>query len=93
MSRPLLLRSAGVGVLLDTDGPQLPRVLHWGADPGPLDDPALTRLIDDLAPGVGNSALDEPWPFTLVPSQADGWSGRGSRSSVRTVSSGASAIT
>jgi alpha-galactosidase len=76
MTAPLLLRSAGVAVVLDVDGPQLPRVLHWGADPGPLDDEALGRLAGDLTPSLANSGLDEPWPFTLVPSQADGWSGR-----------------
>ena len=31
---PVLLRAAGVGVLLDVTGPELPRILHWGADPG-----------------------------------------------------------
>ena len=76
MTRPLLLRAAGVAVLVDADGPQLPRVLHWGADPGPLDDDALHRLATDLTPAVGHSGLDEPWPFPLLPGEADGWSGR-----------------
>ena len=76
MTRPLLLRAAGVAVLVDTDGPQLPRVLHWGADPGPLDGDALVRLVADLTPAVGHAGLDEPWPFPLLPGEADGWSGR-----------------
>lgn len=71
----VLVRAAGVALLLDTRGDDLPRVLHWGADPGPLDRAACVRLADDLAPAVPNSALDEPWPFTLLPGQADGWSG------------------
>jgi alpha-galactosidase len=72
----VLLRSAGVAVLLDTSGPQLPRVLHWGGDPGPLDDAALERLAADLVPGQPRSALDDPAPFPLLPSEPDGWSGR-----------------
>jgi alpha-galactosidase len=76
MTSPVLLRSAGVGVLLDLDGPQLPRVLHWGSDPGPSDDAALARLAADLVPSTAHSGLDEPWPFPLVPTQVDGWSGR-----------------
>ena len=30
----IALRAAGVAVVLDASGPGLPRVLHWGADPG-----------------------------------------------------------
>src|SRR5205085_3999989 len=71
-----LLRSAGVAVLLDTSGPQLPRVLHWSADPGPLEPEALERLVADLLPGQPRSAFGEPVPFPLVPTEVDGWSGR-----------------
>ncbi|HET9657347.1 MAG TPA: alpha-galactosidase [Kineosporiaceae bacterium] len=71
----VLLRAAGVALLVDTGREDLPRVLHWGADPGPLDGPALRRLADDLVPAVPNSGLDAAWPFTLLPGQADGWSG------------------
>ena len=38
------MRAAGVGVLLDVTGPGLPSVLHWGADPGPLDEAARADL-------------------------------------------------
>jgi alpha-galactosidase len=71
----VLLRAAGVALLIDARGEDLPRVLHWGADPGPLDPDACRRLADDLTPAVPNSALDDAWPFTLLPGQADGWSG------------------
>jgi alpha-galactosidase len=76
MSSAILLRSAGVAVLLDARGPQLPRVLHWGADPGDLGDEALERLAADLQPGLARSGFDEPWPFPLLPGQVDGWTGR-----------------
>ena len=71
-----LLRAGGVGVLVDAAGPALPRVLHWGADPGDLDAAALDRLAADLQPSLALSGFDEPWPFPLLPGQVDGWSGR-----------------
>ncbi len=73
---PVLLRAAGTAVLLDVEGPELPRVLHWGADPGDLGEEDLRRLAEDLVPAVPNSALDAVWPLTLVPGEVDGWSGR-----------------
>ncbi|MBI4943233.1 MAG: alpha-galactosidase [Actinobacteria bacterium] len=72
----LLLRAAGAAVLLDTSGPGLPSVLHWGADLGDLDADARARLVAALAPAVPHSALDTPWPLTLLPGEPDGWSGR-----------------
>ncbi len=71
----VLLRAAGVALLVDARGADLPRVLHWGADPGPLDPSACRRLADDLQVAVPNAVLDDPWPFTLLPGQADGWAG------------------
>ncbi|HYY11107.1 MAG TPA: hypothetical protein VE781_09215, partial [Kineosporiaceae bacterium] len=58
-----LLRAGGVGVLVDAAGPALPRVLHWGADPGDLDAAALDRLAADLQPSLALSGFDEPWPL------------------------------
>jgi alpha-galactosidase len=77
MSTPELavLRSAGSSLVLDISGPLLPRVLHWGADVGQLgvaDAPGVLAAWDAAVP---RSALDESWPLTLVPSEAEGWSG------------------
>ena len=72
----VLLRAAGTGLLLDTSGPGLPAVVHWGADPGDLDAAARAALVRAVVPGVPHSALDDPWPFTLLPGEPDGWSGR-----------------
>ena len=72
----VLLRAAGAGLLLDTSGPGLPAVVHWGADPGDLDAGARAALVHAVVPGVPHSALDRPWPFTLLPGEPDGWSGR-----------------
>ncbi|MEO6879346.1 MAG: alpha-galactosidase, partial [Mycobacteriaceae bacterium] len=58
-------------LVLDVSGPLLPRVLHWGADLGA--DPV--GVDEATSPAVANSSLDEEAPFTLLPSEADGWSG------------------
>jgi alpha-galactosidase len=72
---PMLLRAGGTAVLVDVSGPDLPRVLHWGADPDvPVDD--LPALVAALEPGVPASSSDRPWPLTLLPGAADGWPGR-----------------
>jgi hypothetical protein len=39
------LRAGGVSLLLDTRGPRLPRIVHWGSDLGPLG----AELLDNLA--------------------------------------------
>lgn len=65
------LRAAGVALVLDVAGPLLPRVLHWGGDLGA----DMVGLELATHPPVPHSALDEEAPLTLLPSEADGWSG------------------
>ena len=67
-----VLRSAGTALALDTSGPGLPRILHWGAD---LPDDAIDALPLMAQGPVPHSALDEPWPLTVLPGSADGWLG------------------
>jgi alpha-galactosidase len=66
------LRSAGVAVILDVSGPDLPVVLHWGADLG--DDPH--GLLEASAGVRAFSALDTPMPVRLLPEPAQGFAGR-----------------
>ena len=73
---PVLLRAAGTALLLDVAGPLLPRVLHWGADLGDLDEGSRRDLAAALAPALPHSAPDQPSPFTLLPGQPDAWSGQ-----------------
>jgi alpha-galactosidase len=68
-----VLRAAGVMLALDTAGPGLPRVLHWGADLGELPGAALAEVAQ---PAVPLAATLDPVTVTLVPLQADGWVGR-----------------
>lgn len=67
-----VLRSAGTALVLDTTGPGLPRVLHWGAD---LPDDAVAGLPGLASGPVPHSALDDPCPLTVLPGPADGWPG------------------
>lgn len=72
----IALRAAEVMLVLDTEGPKLPRVVHWGADLGPLDATALTAVRDASAPMRQAAGSDEPVVLTILPSQADAWQGR-----------------
>jgi alpha-galactosidase len=69
------LRAAGSALLLDLSGPLLPRVLHWGRDVGPLGGSDLTALVALWAQPVPRSSLDEPGALTVLPAEAEGWSG------------------
>ena len=75
----VLLRAAGVALLVDARGPGLPAVLHWGADPG--GDPAA--IADALAPPAAQSTLDTPMTPALLPERAAGHRGRPGLSGAR----------
>jgi len=70
------LRAAGVGFILDTRGAAAPAVLHWGRDLGPLTDTDLTALADAAVPAVAPSSVDAPLRVSVLPTLADGWTGR-----------------
>jgi len=59
-----VLTADGISLVLDVAGPRLPRIRHFGADPGPLD----ADLLDVLVPLAGD--------LPLLPSAADNWFGR-----------------
>ncbi len=71
----VVLRAGSTSVVLDVSGPLLPRVLHWGADVGEVDGAAAEALLQATGDPVPRSALDEPWPLTLLPAEDDGWHG------------------
>jgi alpha-galactosidase len=68
------LSAAGTALILDVSGPEVPRVVHWGADPGDL------SYVDDLRlaclPPNPLASVDTPVLVRLVPHQSDGWPGR-----------------
>jgi len=72
-SRFLVLRQAGVMVVVQCDGPHLPRLVYWAADLGPLGDEDLATL--PLAGPPSTPAGFYPAPVTMSPSRAQGWPG------------------
>ncbi|CAM5489389.1 alpha-galactosidase [Leifsonia shinshuensis] len=70
----LALRAAGTSLVIDTAG-RVPRVLHWGADLGPVDETTLEALRDSGDPAVLNNSPDIPRSFSLWPSEFEGWAG------------------
>src|SRR6478736_1996726 len=70
----LALRSAGTSLVIDTAG-RVPRVLHWGADLGTLDEAAAAGLRETAGPAVLNNSPDIPRAFSLWPTEFEGWAG------------------
>lgn len=69
------LRAAGVSLLLDLSGGMLPRVLHWGADLGPLSPQTLDHLRLARQPQPIGNSVDGPVPVAVLPEQSAGWLG------------------
>lgn len=72
----LHIESAGTALVLEPrpGGSGLPEVVHWG---GVLEGGASTYAVLSAvttAP-VPPSAIDAAWPLTVLPGEADGWSG------------------
>ena len=76
-ARTLYLEADGTALAVaprPDGGPGLPEVLHWGV-PLAGGAAAYDALLDATVQAVPPSAFDEPWPLTLLPGEADGWSG------------------
>ena len=70
----LALRAAGTSLVIDTAA-SVPRVLHWGADLGPLDEASASALRQTGGPAVLNNSPDVPRTFSLWPTEFEGWAG------------------
>ncbi|GEP26590.1 alpha-galactosidase [Cryobacterium levicorallinum] len=70
------LRAAGTSLVLDARGTGVPVIVHWGADLGDLSAAMLTTLADASVPAIAPSSIDVPLRLTLLPTLAQGWSGR-----------------
>ncbi|NYD98857.1 alpha-galactosidase [Kineosphaera limosa] len=75
-STTLHLRAAEVSLLLDLSGGQLPAVLHWGADLGPLTADDAAQIADASVLPVPPNACDVPVRLALLPELHTGWLGR-----------------
>ncbi len=70
----LTLRAAGSSIVVDTAG-RMPRVLHWGADLGPVDATTAHALRASAAPAILNNSPDVPRALSLWPTEHESWSG------------------
>ncbi|NQX13066.1 alpha-galactosidase [Microbacteriaceae bacterium VKM Ac-2855] len=71
----VVLRSAGVALVLDLSDRLLPAVLHWGVDPGSLSLAAFESLaLTGIAP-IGPNDIDQPIRVSVLPEEWTGWSG------------------
>jgi alpha-galactosidase len=70
------LRRDGVSLVLGPVGDaDLPGVLHWGADLGPLSSAELQALRLAATPAVPHSSIDVPRWLTLAPGPDESWEG------------------
>ncbi len=70
-----VLRRAGVAVVLDTRGSDLPRIAYWGADLGELSDDDCATLPGASHATASEGASSTGALLTLSPSRAQGWAG------------------
>ena len=70
------LRAEGVSLLIDVTAGQLPAIVHWGADLGPLElGDALALIAGGIEPSASN-VVDDPVRLALLPEHWTGWVGR-----------------
>jgi alpha-galactosidase len=68
------LRASGASFILELTRP-VPRVLHWGADLGPVSADVADALALTAGPAQLNNSPDAPRAFSVLPSEYEGWSG------------------
>ncbi len=71
---PIFIESAGIALVVMPADAGLPEVLHWGPTLQGRS-AAYDALLVATSAAVPPSALDAPWPLTVLPGEADGWSG------------------
>ncbi|GAA3240961.1 alpha-galactosidase [Dactylosporangium siamense] len=70
------LRTAGVGLLIDLRAGNLPAVLHWGGDLGPLHPDDAAALALGGVEVIASNAADVPLRVALLPEPHTAWIGR-----------------
>ena len=70
-----VLSRAGTSVVFDSSGEGVPRIVHWGENPGADLQRAGAEIVATATSAVMNSAPDSPRVFSILPTEAEGWSG------------------
>ncbi|MBE1876331.1 alpha-galactosidase [Myceligenerans sp. TRM 65318] len=69
------LAASGVAVVLSLPADALPAIVHWGADPGDLDDAGLAGLIASSVPALATNGVDDHVRVAVLPESWTGWTG------------------
>ncbi len=72
----IVLRSEGVGVVLDLTDGQLPAIVHWGADVGDVAAEDAVALIRAGVHPIAPNLVDDPVRVSVLPEHWTGWVGR-----------------
>lgn len=75
MTAPVALRAAGVGLVVDVPEGGLPRIVHWGSDPGDLSGPELKDMVAATTSPTVPTGMDSPVGVEILPQHALGWFG------------------
>ncbi|MGW0631463.1 alpha-galactosidase [Streptomyces sp. NPDC002758] len=68
------LHGRNASLLVELSRP-VPRILHWGLNPGVLDRDDLTALHRTSIPSSTHNSTDDPRYFTVLATEGDAWSG------------------
>lgn len=69
------LAAAGVALIVELPPHSLPVVVHWGADPGPLDETELATIVTATRAPLATNGVDEPVAVAVLPEGWTGWTG------------------
>ncbi len=72
----LVMEAHGVALVLEVPERGLPCVLHWGAPLGAVTPADLRALATGVSRQTAPGTLDAAWQVSILPAEADGWTGR-----------------
>lgn len=72
---PVHLRAGGVSLVITQTGTRMPRIVHWGADLGELDDAAIAELDRARTGQVMTNQPDMVVELGVVPEHSSAWAG------------------
>src|SRR6187431_1038744 len=67
------LTASGVSLVLDVGGGRLPRVVHWGAALGDLDEAGLAAVARATAEPLVGGEFDQRHALSVLPEHSWGW--------------------